>query len=153
MKRARFAVAALIAFSSQACHAAREEISLTIKNDDGSGTPEISAEIANSASERQLGLMYRKELPETHGMLFVFPDDVPRAFWMKNTYVELDMVFIDSERKVVSIVERARPHTETPRKSLGPARYVLEIRGGLAAKWGIKPGSRLEVSGQIPSVE
>ena len=136
-----------------ACDAKREEISIVIRNEDGSSTPAITAEVSNSREETSLGLMYRKEMAEDRGMLFVFPNDAPRSFWMKNTYLELDMIFVNSERQVVSVVERATPHTETPRKSLAPARYVLEVGGGLASKWGIKPGSKLEVPGPLPSAE
>lgn len=117
---------------------------------DGHESPELNIEIADTPGARQLGLMYRKELKPTDGMLFIFPDDEKRSFWMKNTYVELDMVFIDDHGKVVNVVERATPLTETPRESAGPARYVLEILGGQASKWGIGANSYLVMdSGKI----
>ncbi|MCC6954402.1 MAG: DUF192 domain-containing protein [Deltaproteobacteria bacterium] len=148
-----FLLSALVISALVGCDDKREELSLVIRNEDGTSTPPITAEISNSPQETSLGLMYRKSMAEDRGMLFIFPGDAPRSFWMKNTYIELDIVFIDSERKVVSLVERAKPHTETPRPSLGPARYVLEIGGGLASKWGIKPGSKLDVPAPLPSAE
>ena len=103
------------------------------------------AETMDSESGRQLGLMYRKELPDNQGMLFVFPTEEPRSFWMKNTFLELDMLFFDSKKKLVSIVKRATPLTETRRDSNLPAQYVLEVLGGSAEKWGVEPGFRFEV--------
>jgi len=109
----------------------------------GSRSPELELEIADSAGERQLGLMYRREMPRNHGMLFIFDEEAPRGFWMKNTYIPLDMLFIDSNGRVVSIVEQAVPLTETMRNSTAPAKYVLEIVGGAAKEWGITAGTRI----------
>lgn len=117
---------------------------------DGSKTSEISAELANTDSARRLGLMYRKEMAEDEGMLFIFPGEAIRSFWMKNTYLELDMIFIDKNFKVVSIIEKAVPLSESPRKSLKPATYVLELLGGQAEARAIAVGSELKVSGTLP---
>lgn len=114
-------------------------------------SPVIQAELAVSASEKQLGLMYRKHLGETEGMLFIFPDESLRSFWMKNTYVELDIIFLDASLRVVSISERATPLTETKRSSTAPAKYVLEVRGGMSKTWGVGPGSVLKVDGALPA--
>lgn len=120
-------------------------LELRFVNPDGTQSPAITAEIARTPEEVQLGLMYRRELERYSGMLFEFPDEKPRTFWMKNTYLELDMIFISKEMKVVSIVERAVPLTETLRESKLPAKYVLEIQGGQAQTWGIIPGSQLKL--------
>ncbi len=103
----------------------------------------FKVELAKTASEQAKGLMYRAELPEENGMLFVFDKDTPRTFWMKNTLIPLDMIFIDSKLEVVEVKANVMPCKEDPcpqYKSV-PAMYVLEINGGLAEKKAIKAGS------------
>ncbi len=134
------------------CREQRPAVEVQLRNADGSSSPKLTAELALSPSEQQLGLMYRKELAETSSMLFVFPDERPRSFWMKNTYVELDIIFLDRQFRVVSIAARATPLTETPRESKAPAQFVLEVRGGLAARWNVGEGSLLAVNGDIPGI-
>ncbi len=118
---------------------------------DGSKSSEVTAELATTDGARRLGLMYRKQMAEDEGMLFIFPGETIRSFWMKNTYLELDMIFLDKDLKVVSIIERAVPLSESPRKSLKPATYVLELLGGQASALSIKVGSELKVSGSLPA--
>jgi uncharacterized membrane protein (UPF0127 family) len=93
----------------------------------------VAVEVARTSAEQQRGLMGRRELGEEAGMLFVFPETERRAFWMKNTLIPLDMLFIDDAGVVASIVREAEPLTLTPRDSGVPCRYVLEVRGGWAA--------------------
>ena len=102
----------------------------------------FQVELARTDSEREKGLMYRAELPADHGMLFVFYDDAPRSFWMKNTLIPLDMIFINSRLEVVEVKANVPPCREDPCPSYPsePAMYVLEINGGLAEKNGIKQG-------------
>jgi len=128
-----------------------ETIGARISNGDGTSSPELTLELALTNQQRQVGLMYRKSMPETTGMLFVFPNNAKRSFWMKNTYLALDMIFINDNLIVDSIVHNATPLTTTQRVSKGPAKYVVEVRGGLAGKWGIVPGSRLNTDKLIPS--
>jgi uncharacterized membrane protein (UPF0127 family) len=90
-------------------------------------------------------------MAEQVGMLFVFPDNEPRSFWMKNTYLPLDIIYLDPNLKVGSIVKNAQPLSLTKRTSEGPAKYVVEVRSGLADKWGIKKGSVLETESEIPA--
>ncbi len=111
---------------------------------DGKPRHEFRAELALKPAEQAQGLMYRKELGADRGMLFVFPQVTQTAFWMKNTLIPLDMVFIDSNRRIVSIVANAVPQTTTPREAAGPYQYVLEIEGGRAAALGIQAGDRVE---------
>ncbi len=111
----------------------------------------FKAEIAATNSAREIGLMYRKELADDRAMLFIFPEESDRSFWMKNTYVELDMIFLDAQKKVVSFVERALPLSETARKSEGKALYVLEIRGGLSKSLGISRGMTMRVDAKLPA--
>ena len=100
-------------------------------------------EVADTAAERRVGLMFREELAPDAGMLFIFPDSQPRAFWMRNTLVSLDILYFDEFGRLVSIQANAIPLDETALPSAGPARYVLEINGGLAAELGIGFGARL----------
>jgi uncharacterized membrane protein (UPF0127 family) len=115
---------------------------------DGKESPVLTLEIADNHAKRQLGLMYRRGLEENSGMLFIFPEEVPRSFWMKNTFIELDMAFLDSNYRIVSIIRRAKPLTEKAQESGVPARYVLEVSGGSLEKWGIDKGATLKISGR-----
>jgi len=87
--------------------------------------------------------MYRKELPEGHGMLFDFNHDQPVAFWMHNTYISLDMIFIRSDGRIVRIEENAEPMSDKLIPSGPPARAVLEVIAGTAHALGIAPGDRV----------
>lgn len=113
-------------------------------------TPEFSMELAFTPSQRSRGLMYRKHLDPTKGMLFVFPDNEIRSFWMKNTYISLDMLFIDEEFRVAGVLTDVPPLNERPRKIDRPSKYVVELAAGTAARHGIVEGSKLRVvSGSI----
>ena len=136
----------LLLSAPQACREQKASVTVKFTNPDGSSSPQITAEVADTPAAQELGLMYRKALEPTAGMLFIFSEEKPRTFWMKNTYLELDMIFIDEDRTVVSIVEKAVPLTETARPSEKPAKYVLEVRGGNASSWHIVPGSRTEIT-------
>jgi hypothetical protein len=108
----------------------------------------VEVEIAATHDSRTRGLMWRKELADGKGMLFVFAVDEPHTFWMRNTLIPLDMLFLDRDGKIVGIVQNAEPRTLTAR---GPAdrlsRYVLEVPGGWTARKGIQAGTevRLEI--------
>ncbi len=99
-------------------------------------------EIADDDAERQHGLMYRTAMPDMHGMLFIFPRARPQSFWMRNTYMPLDILYIGEDGRIVSIVH-GRPFDDTPLPSGAPAIAVLEIYGGKAAEQGIKVGDRI----------
>lgn len=104
----------------------------------------IKLEVADDAAERELGLMYRQELPKRTGMLFVFPDEKPRSFWMKNTYLSLDLLFVNSAGKVLDIIENAVPLSEKNLTGKGAVKYVIELPAGSSAEEGIKPGAQVE---------
>ena len=104
-------------------------------------------ELAASEPQRERGLMYRNHLDPDAGMLFVFDREAPLTFWMKNTLIPLDMIFISSGRHIVGIVENAVPETETPRRVEGLSRYVLEIAGGMSRRLGISAQSEVEFQG------
>ena len=105
----------------------------------------IDVEFAKNEMERSLGLMYRSSMDEHQGMWFIFPEEAPRSFYMRNTEIPLDIIYLDKDKKIVSIAKNARPYDETSLPSEKPAMYVLEINGGLADKWGIDKGDRVEV--------
>ena len=138
-----FCLALLLLSSASACSSKAETTDVYFRKKDGTTTPVISSEVARTGGQIQLGLMYRKEMAASQGMLFVFGSDKPRSFWMKNTYLELDMIFVNSEMQVVSITRRAVPLSETPRKSEAPATYVLEVLGGSAHAWGLEKGDTM----------
>ncbi len=149
MKRVSLFLAALLLALPFACRSEGETLPVHFVVE-GRKTPVVKAEVVTSNQARQLGLMYRRDLPQDRGMLFVFPGEQPRSFWMKNTYIELDIIYISKDRKVVSVSKRARPLTTTKRHSEGPAKYVLEVGGGLADEWGLKPGAEFVSDEAIP---
>ena len=105
-------------------------------------------EIAADDASRAHGLMDRTSMDADHGMLFVFEDDAPRAFWMKNTKIPLDMLFFDADRRLVSVQRRVPPCQADPcpgYSSGAPARYVLELNGGQAEKLGLTSGDTIEI--------
>ncbi len=104
----------------------------------------FTVEIADDDSERARGLMYRQSLAPDAGMLFDFQDERPVAFWMQNTLIPLDMIFIAADGTVRSFHERARPLDPSSIPSGAPVRFVLEIPGGRAAEIGLAVGDRLE---------
>ncbi|EBA17971.1 hypothetical protein RSK20926_19572 [Roseobacter sp. SK209-2-6] len=107
------------------------------------GRVSFTIEIADDEKERSLGLMHREHLPRGRGMLFVFPKPQSATFWMKNTLIPLDMIFVDQQGVVVSVHENAVPGDLTPIHGGDSIYSVLEINGGLAARYGISPGSQI----------
>ena len=101
---------------------------------------EFVVEIADTPSKRAMGLQYRRDLAAHRGMLFLFPVEGRQSFWMKNTPLPLDMIFINRERKIAGIVERTVPFSLDSRSVNAPSQYVLEINGGLSERHGIKVG-------------
>jgi hypothetical protein len=105
---------------------------------------DFTLELADTPATQARGLMFRDSLPERGGMLFAFPETAPRQFWMKNTFVSLDMLFLNSARQVVGVVAAAEPQTLTLRSVPAPARYVIELRGGTAARARIAVGTQVD---------
>ena len=110
-------------------------------------TIRVDAEVVRSEEDRARGLMYRKSLADRKGMLFIFPTQEIQTFWMKNTYIPLDMVFIDEAMKVAGVVHNAEPMTETRRAVDAPSRYVLELKGGFCKREGIGQGVKVKFEG------
>lgn len=113
---------------------------------------EFFLEVADTYEEQKRGLMYRKTMRENWGMIFVYPFDEVHQFWMKNTYLPLDMLFIGADGVVRGVVENVEPLTLTARGIGEPSRHVLELKAGTSARLGIKAGSvmKLENAAGIP---
>jgi uncharacterized membrane protein (UPF0127 family) len=110
--------------------------------DTARGPVKLQVEIADTARKREIGMMYRRWIAPDRGMLFDFPRPEPAAFWMKNTFIPLDIVFIGANGRVLNIAH-GKPLDETPLQSHGAARGVLEIAGGRAGELRIAPGDRV----------
>ena len=110
------------------------------------GEVAFSLEMATTPKEREIGLMNRNGLESSDGMVFVFPDPIETAFWMKNTRIALDMIFIDASYTIVRIVHNARPHTLKPRASGVPIIAAVELAGGKAKQKGLKRGDRVRIA-------
>ena len=110
------------------------------------GVHAFSVEIADTDAEREKGLMFRKELPEGRGMLFDFHREQEVGFWMENTYIPLDMIFIRGDGRILRIAENTEPLSTRIIPSGGPVRAVLEVIGGTARKFGIAPGDRVAIT-------
>lgn len=102
-------------------------------------------EVAETARQREQGLMWRKSLPVNTGMFFIFEQSRPLNMWMKNTYVALDMLFADEDGKIVSIARNTTPQSLKVISSRAPARYVLEVRAGTADRLSIIVGDRMRL--------
>lgn len=107
------------------------------------GQARFTVEVADDAEERSRGLMFRESLPASQGMLFIYESPRPASFWMKNTLIPLDMIFIAPDGVVGAVHPMAVPHDETPIQGPDDTLMVLEIRGGLAASLGLAPGAEL----------
>ena len=110
----------------------------------------FQVEVADTPAKRELGLQYRRDLPPDRGMIFLFPAESEHSFWMKNTPIPLDMIFISKDRKIVGIVEQAVPFSTESRSVPGASQFVLEINGGLSERYGIKAGDTVQFHGLSP---
>ncbi len=113
----------------------------------------LDLEMALSPAERAKGLQFRKpgSLGEKEGMLFVAPFEQVQNFWMKNTYLTLDMIFLDSQLRVVGFLEEVPPLNETRRSIAEPSKYTVELLGGSVKKFGIQVGDKLVSNQEIPA--
>jgi uncharacterized membrane protein (UPF0127 family) len=116
-----------------------EQLEIVTKN----GVRVFEVEMAVTEEEQAQGLMYRRELPDGKGMLFDLGEERPATFWMKNTYVSLDMIFIRADGTIASIAEDTKPLSEARVYSNGPVRGVLEVVAGTAKRYGIVQGDRV----------
>jgi uncharacterized membrane protein (UPF0127 family) len=107
----------------------------------GAASVSVRVEIAETPEQRQQGLMYRRQLDPDAGMLFLFERPQHNSFWMRNTYVPLDMIFITPDWKILGIVENATPQTDDPRSVPGDSQYVLEVNAGFSRSHQLAPGT------------
>jgi uncharacterized protein len=134
-----FILFGIFATASLALVAGQQTLEIATKT----GVHVFAVEIADNDAERAKGLMYRRELPEGQGMLFDFHREQEVSFWMQNTYIPLDMVFIRSDGRILRIAESTEPLSTRLIPSGGPVRAVLEVIGGTTRKLGIAPGDRV----------
>ena len=120
----------------------KKEATLTINRFDGTAIT-FHIELADSDYERETGLMHRTKMSDDQGMLFVFEKEDLRYFYMKNTPIPLDLIFINSENRIVSIHSDAKPMSEATISSKYPAKYVLEINAGLSSRNDIQEGMEI----------
>jgi len=126
-----------------------KEGELEFLNKDGKTTiSKIDVEIADNTPERMQGLMYRKSMDENRGMLFIFQNNEQRGFYMKNTIIPLDIIFLDSAKQVLKIHKNTTPFSERTLESGVPAKYVVEVNAGYTDRYGIKEGDRIKFSYQ-----
>ncbi|WP_298473000.1 DUF192 domain-containing protein [uncultured Maribacter sp.] len=126
----------------------KEGILTIYKAEKDSILTQMDIEIAESDYETQTGLMYREGMKENQGMLFIFPDVAVHSFYMKNTEFPLDIIYIDENLRIASFQENAKPFNEEGLSSLVPVKYVLEVNAGLAEKWILEVGDKVEYSKQ-----
>ena len=126
-----------------AARAEMPEITLTL------GGHKLTAEVAYTDADRELGLMHRRMLPENRGMLFVFPQAAPLSFWMMNTHIPLSIAFIDDAGTIINITDM-KPLTTDTHNSARPARYALEMNQGWFRKRGIRAGAKIEGLDRAP---
>jgi uncharacterized membrane protein (UPF0127 family) len=133
-------VAALVSFASFGARAASVQPLEIVTR---SGVQVFSVEMATTEEEKTTGLMYRKDLPDGKGMLFDFSPEQQISMWMKNTYIPLDMIFIQADGRILRIAENTEPMSTKIISSGGLAKGVLEVIAGTAQKYGIAPGDRV----------
>ncbi len=104
----------------------------------------LDIEIAETEYETQTGLMYRSSMDANQGMLFIFPEERVHSFYMKNTEIPLDLIFIKADSTVASFQENAEPYNESGLSSQVPVKYVLEVNAGLAEKWLLEVGDKID---------
>jgi len=114
-----------------------------------SGRP-VYLRIANTPNERERGLMYETKLAEDEGMLFVFPTEQEHPFWMKNTPLSLDMIFLNAAKEVVGVVTDAPPFSESQLTVKKPSLYTIELRAGSVKRLGVREGNRVIFGGPVP---
>jgi uncharacterized membrane protein (UPF0127 family) len=114
---------------------------------DAPGTPQVEVELAREDAARERGLMYRTSMPDDHGMLFSWDDEQPRSFWMRNTCIPLDLLYVDKHGVISGILEQVPTLSDAPRGVACPVAHVLELNAGYARAHGITPGMKLKIEG------
>lgn len=112
--------------------------------------PRLRVELAQNDADRAHGLMFRSSLSDDEGMLFSWPQSEPRSFWMHNTCLALDMLFLDRDGIIVGVLEQVPPWNDAPRRVPCPAAHVLEVRAGWTRDHGVRPGQRVRFDPSTP---
>lgn len=120
-----------------------KEGELTFNNSKNEYISNIIIEIAETDAERSNGLMIRDKMRETEGMLFIFDYETPQSFWMKNTFLSLDIIFVNKKNEIVKIHKNTEPLSEKSLPSIEPALYVVEVIAGYTEKYNIKKGDKI----------
>lgn len=161
--RSYFAIASLISVALIACDSSsgdkksgaseeharplgpqfQKEGTLHFISAEGDTTRTIDIEIADTESERTIGLMHRRSMPDTEGMLFIFDEEEQRSFWMRNTLIGLDILYIRANGEIESIAKYTVPKSERSIPSRGPALYVLEVIEGFCDRYAVKVGDKV----------
>lgn len=121
----------------------KKEAEAFLVKPEGDTIQHLDIEIADDDYQRETGLMYRQKMEGNQGMLFIFEEEQPRGFYMKNTYIPLDLIFLNSQNKVVNIAKDAVPEDPSTIPSQAPAQYVLEVNAGLSELWNLEVGDSL----------
>ena len=145
--------ALLIVLTACSRNAPADGVDLIFKKPSGEKTEVFRMEVVATNSDRMRGLMFRKSLAANAGMIFLFQEEREHSFWMKNTLIPLDMVFVSSAWKVVGALENVLPLTEDPRTVGIPSQYVLEFSAGTIKRLGVSSGAAVEVTGQLPPIQ
>ncbi|MFO1209620.1 MAG: DUF192 domain-containing protein [Amaricoccus sp.] len=143
MRSASAALALALALAGAAAGRAADCAPDVVDLRDADTSLRFHVEVMDTEEGREKGLMLRESLPKFSGMLFVYDEPQPVAFWMKNTLIPLDMLFFDGKGKLERIKSQAQPMDETPVIGGNDIQYVLEINGGLAEQLGIEPGAEM----------
>ncbi len=122
----------------------KKEGTLNIFNPSGTPVATFDIQLAETEEEQEQGLMYRESLGEQQGMLFLMEEEEVHSFWMLDTYISLDIIFVAADKEIVYIAKNTEPESQEPITSMADCLYVLEINGGTSERFGIKVGDRIE---------
>jgi uncharacterized protein len=120
-----------------------KEGELSFLSEKGTTISQLNIEVADDEAQKQKGLMFRDKMEQNQGMIFLFDKEEPQAFWMHNTILSLDIIYINSKMEIVHIAKNAKPFDDTSLPSVKPAQYVVEVNGGYTDKLGIKEGDKI----------
>lgn len=116
---------------------------LVFTTEEGDSLAKIDIEFAETNDKRTLGLMFREEMAENEGMLFIFPYEEPQSFWMKNTILSLDIIFVNAKREIVKIHKNTTPYSTQSYPSFDPAIFIVEVNAGFTSKHNINEGDKI----------
>jgi len=131
------------AMTNETTYSFVKEGELAFTEADGKSISVIDVEIADNDDQRMTGLMFRTEMKENQGMLFIFPYETEQSFWMKNTVLPLDMIFVNADMEIIKIHHNTTPYSEQSYSSGKPAQYVVEVNAGYCNKLDIKEGDKI----------